>query len=604
MPTLNELIAAANKHLENGIVEDALAVCRQALSRAPHSGRVLKVHGACLMASGDMRAARASFAAALEIDPGDAGAAHDLGMALHALGEAEGARLSFERAITIEPRLGGSHEALAAVLAGNGDLDGAVRHMLVALELQPENPGTLANFASVMLRVGAFYDARSYFERALELDPGNAIIPLAHILHDLGEHNEAIALVEEAYLRRPRDPLTLSALGYGLAQVGQYEQGLEHVEMALKAKPDLVPALDAFALLTAWRGEPERGIARLAGLLKANKANQLLCLSLAAAMSRDGRYADSIALARQALNNPVTRGGAYTLIRQNLALLGLFDEMIELSKAFRQALPDGAASSDEAVIIPLETKPLEVVLLARFLGGRRSSDLSSGRDPVVFAPALISPLLERVRHGRRILPLGHADMARPGAFFIAQLAMDERILDDKPERFAPYVEADPRADDFWRGSLAPFKRPIAAITWSKYPPAPLLSDLDRALEGWPGTVMSLVWDDQRAELEGNKRIIDAGRHLTSLDALVDLIGKLDLVVAPDGLAIHIAGAMGVPGIVLVTPDKPWYWHDVDGRSYWYPSIRVLERKWAEPMQAFRQRVGEVARAMTTAQPAN
>ena len=163
---------------------------------------------------------------------------------------------------------------------------------------------------------------------------------------------------------------------------------------------------------------------------------------------------------------------------------------------------------------------------------------------------------------------------------------DERILEYKPDRFEPYITADPRADDFWRGSLAAFKRPLVGITWSKYPPAPLLHDLDQALQDWPGTVLSLVWDDQRAELEGNKRIIDAGRHLQSFGALVDLIGKLDFIVAPDGLAMHIAGAMGVPGLVLLTPDKPWYWYAEEGRSYWYPSISVLERKWQEPTDEF------------------
>ena len=171
----------------------------------------------------------------------------------------------------------------------------------------------------MLTRVGAFYDARLHFERALELDPDNAtiIIPLAHILHELGEHAEAIALVEKAYLKRPRDPLTLSALAYGLAQVGEYDRALEHAEMALKTVPDLIPALDVFALLTAYHGEPEKGIARVAALLRAQKSNPLFYLSTAAAMSRDGRYADAITLAKEALQAPTTRTGAYLLTRQN-----------------------------------------------------------------------------------------------------------------------------------------------------------------------------------------------------------------------------------------------------------------------------------------------
>jgi tetratricopeptide (TPR) repeat protein len=598
MSSINELLAAVNQHLEEGAIEDALILCRQALAKAPRAPRVLKIHGACLMASGDMQGAQASFAAALAIDPDDGAACHDLGLAQHALRDLEAAQASLERALTLAPQNAASHEALATVLMEQGNMDGAIRHMLVAVELNPDDAGTLSNFASVLSRIGAFYDARVHFERALELDPGNAnvILPLAHILHELGEHMEAVALVERAYLKRPRDPMTLAALAYGLAQIGEYDRALTHVEAALKAAPDFIPALDALALLAAYRGEPEKGIAHLGSILRGQKANRLLYLSTAAAMGRDGRHADAMTLAREGLDNSMTRGGAYVLMRQSLALLGRFEEMVALGKSFGAGLKALKPGAEDAVIVPLETKPLEAVLLARFLGHRRSNDAGPTTEAVIYAPDAIAPLLERVDSGRRVLPLSGADMARPGAAFIAQYATDERLLDYAPARFAPYVQADPRADDFWRGSLAPFKRPFVAITWGKYPPAPLLHDLDLALRDWPGTVFSLTWDDQRAELEGNKRIIDAGRHLQSLDALIDLIGQLDYIVAPDGLAMHIAGAMGVPGLVLTNPDKPWYWYDEDGRSYWYPSISVLTRTWQETMEDFRPRIAEASQA--------
>ena len=90
MASLNELLSAATQHIEDGAIEDALILCRQALSRAPRSARVLKTYGACLMASGDMQGASASFAAALQIEPDDAAASHDLGLTQHALARCGG----------------------------------------------------------------------------------------------------------------------------------------------------------------------------------------------------------------------------------------------------------------------------------------------------------------------------------------------------------------------------------------------------------------------------------------------------------------------------------------------------------------------------------
>ncbi|POF33775.1 tetratricopeptide repeat protein [Roseibium marinum] len=600
MASVNELLQAAGNLLDEGEVESALELTRQAGAKAPNSARVAKAHGACLIANGDFENAANCFELALSIDPDDTAACHDLGVANQATGNRETARLHFERALTLNPENMSTHEALAAILVEDGEFDDAIRHLQIALNANPEDANTIANFAAILMRVGALYDARVHFEKAYGIAPDNPniTVPLIHILQELGELGEAHMLAEKLYLRRPRDPVALAPFASALAQTGDLDQARRHAETCLKLAPDFVPALDAFALVTAYQGEPELGIARLSEALKKARSNPHLYLSMAAALLRIGRFDQAVAMAGEALKDGTARASAYLLLRQCLSVSGNLEQMVELSRelASDQALGGAKELLKGDLVIPFETKPLEAVLLSRFAS--RPYRVNGEVAANVSAPEPLLPLLKRMPLAGELRQIQAEDLAKASvnedAHFITQLALNQRLLTYSPDKFQPYLFGDPQNDDFWRGSLAPLKPPFAGVVWSKYPPAARLQDIDVALADWPGTIVSLVWDDQRMELEGNRRIIDAGRHLASLEALVDLIGKMDLVVGTDSLALHIAGAMGVPGAALVTQEKSWYWYHREGKSFWYPSFQVVERLWQETDEAYRDRVSKVA----------
>lgn len=593
MYNLNALLDAATQHIEKGAVDDAQELCRQALSRAPRNMRALKTHGLCQIAAGDLDAAMKSFELVLQLDPDDATACHNLALAQHAQGLFDQAELNFERALSLDPQNPTFHEAVAGVLALRGLIEDAMRHLLIALELKPEDPGILANIGSVLSQIGAQYDAVSHYERALEKQPENGPVTmqLAQIFHDLGDHEKGLALTEALYLKRPRDPVVLSAFAHSLAMLGELDRAADLIDKALKIAPDTANALEEHALISAYRGDPDGGIARLAALLKSQKDNPHLCLLMATGLARVGKHADSVTLARAALQDPTTCATAATLVRQGLFQQGRFAEAAEMMAQLGGPAGDMGgmiAENPERVIIPLETRPLEAILFARFLGGDQTG------EQTIYAHEPLIPLLGRMSHGQRLHSLQGENLfslAETGkSCFIASYAARPEIAGYAPADFKPYLKTDPRADDFWRGSLAPLKKPLCGIAWAKHAPAPLLHDIQAGLAGWQGSLLSLMWDDQRAELEGNRQIIDAGCHLKSIDMLVDLIGKLDLVVGPDGLVTHLAGAMGIPAIVLVRPDRQWYWYAQEGRSHWYPSVRVLERAWEEPADSFAERL--------------
>ena len=62
-----------------------------------------------------------------------------------------------------------------------------------------------------------------------------------------------------------------------------------------------------------------------------------------------------------------------------------------------------------------------------------------------------------------------------------------------------------------------------------------------------------------------------------IDGVAALISNCDIVVTSSNVTAHIAGALGKKTFLYVPyrRGKLWYWHDEDGVSIWYPSIKIF-----------------------------
>jgi ADP-heptose:LPS heptosyltransferase len=66
-------------------------------------------------------------------------------------------------------------------------------------------------------------------------------------------------------------------------------------------------------------------------------------------------------------------------------------------------------------------------------------------------------------------------------------------------------------------------------------------------------------------------------QMTDLDAFAAQIAAMDVVLAVSGSAAHMAGALGVPTVVLLSPAPQWKWGGEGERTDWYPSVTLLRR---------------------------
>ena len=73
-------------------------------------------------------------------------------------------------------------------------------------------------------------------------------------------------------------------------------------------------------------------------------------------------------------------------------------------------------------------------------------------------------------------------------------------------------------------------------------------------------------------------IVDVGSDLINFNQTAAALSNLDLVICNDTSLAHLAGALGIPCIVLLPYEVNWRWHDDLSKCDWYDSIKLFRQK--------------------------
>ena len=87
-------------------------------------------------------------------------------------------------------------------------------------------------------------------------------------------------------------------------------------------------------------------------------------------------------------------------------------------------------------------------------------------------------------------------------------------------------------------------------------------------------------------------ITDIGSELVDFGQTAAALANLDLVICNDTSLAHIAGAMGIPCIVLLPYEVNWRWHEDLSKCDWYDSIKLFRQKsmgnWTEVFEEVKE----------------
>ncbi len=220
------------------------------------------------------------------------------------------------------------------------------------------------------------------------------------------------------------------------------------------------------------------------------------------------------------------------------------------------------------VELPPRTPLLDELVLMRF------ADTWARTGPLTLTgDTLLSSVWEKLTAASSLSFACEQETGRNGGSeLLADLAARTVLHASGRAGFEAYLSPDPARRAVWQDALPARERPLVGVYWQASAPGLQIEHLKDVFSGKNITPISLQFDETRHQLRAWPDAIDAGRALVDIGDLVNLVDCLDAVVGPDGVPVHIAGALGRKGIVLLQANHEWYWAGQDDASLWYPSV--------------------------------
>jgi tetratricopeptide (TPR) repeat protein len=179
-----------------------------------------------------------AFQKAIKADPEKAGARVNLAAALGQLKKYQEAITQLQEAVRLAPDNVTAHFNLGTLHGNSGNYREAIKHFQVVVEKNPKDSKAHLALANAFQKEQQFEKAIEHYKAALSLDPGLTWgwVDMSSALRSVGQHAEALRVLEEAHSRIPFDGPIAHALARLLAttpDLGQ-RQGQRALELALK----------------------------------------------------------------------------------------------------------------------------------------------------------------------------------------------------------------------------------------------------------------------------------------------------------------------------------------------------------------------------------
>ncbi|WP_181832614.1 tetratricopeptide repeat protein [Bosea caraganae] len=580
--TVADQVATAQGFVAAGRFDEAEALLTDLLQRHPNHADGLNALGGAALARKDLQRAHAVLAAAATAFPDHFGLVNNLGIAHQMAGRLDDAILCFERAAALAPELDAPLQALATARFLSKDFAGAGEAAARILARTPDAADAIGLLGLLALANSDGEEAERLLRRALVLKPGDAasLRALSLCCFERGGFEEALSLAERARLVAPLDVDVLEHLARCQAGIGDYRQAAATCRKLLAFAPNHLGIRETLARILILTGETDAGIAEMSRVVKANPGSAESLLVLAATLRFAGRAEQALPFLTHALKVDPGNANALRLESEIALALGRFPP---------RAVAEQPVSP--RVFVPPMLMASEFVLFARFLP-RLARE---GRPVELIADERFLPLA-----GHLSAPIARAAPA-PDELAIALPALMRCFDLDAATIGAgvPYMQPDPALDRRWRQAFEEYPRPWIGVIWEGQAAGLSMAQLRAAMPA-SGTAISLMTGQSRHDLAAWPEAIDAGRHMDDFGQMIAAIANLDIVVGPDVLALHLAGALGRAGLVAVPTGYPWYWAARAGRSLWYPSVDVLAQArpgdWSGVIAGLRERLSRGSEA--------
>lgn len=537
-----------------------------------------------------------------------------LGIVLTEQARAAEAEVEFRRALIHEPSLASAHGHRGNALAARGRWPESVGSYRRALSISGPDPLWLRNLGGALMNAGDAVGAFAVFAAANARRPGESatLNDLGRASVELGRIDMAGCFFRQAVASDPSHPE--AALNLALAELSRGDGAATRCH-ALRAgalstaSPDVINALGAADLA---EDRPDAAVSRLREAVRRRPDFAEAHYNLGLADFERLRLSEAKVHLRRALDLKPS----YAEARWNLALAQLLEG--NFADGWR-----GYEARWRMRRFPTPPRNWPVPEWAgEDLAGRRillhaEQGLGDTLQFIRYAPLVAARggrvILECQRPLRRLLALMPSieEVCVQGD---ALPAFDRHApLMSLPRIFQTTLATIPQDVPYLPTSKPTFhrpKHPVIGVVWGgsalhprdrtrSISPETARALVRRLMEAGIGEVVSLQFGPRAAELDdlitcpvGNKDFLDTARVLEDIS----------VVVGVDTSALHLAGGLGRPGLVLLNhiPDFRWLLGRLD--SPWYPTHRLLRQPspgdWASVLEAVPAITAEILESRT------
>jgi hypothetical protein len=406
-------------------------------------------------------------------------------------------------------------------------------------------------------RSGQLGDARRLLRGALvvgggaQLPPQRGIVQrdLCEVARRLRLHTEAVAAGEAAVRLLGEDAVALLNLGLARADAGQDEAALACFDAALIIDPGMAHTHLGRAEILLRRGDYIRGWPDYAWRTQLPGLEPLMPPALSSTvLAWDGAPIDAPLLV-------VAEQG--------------FGDMIQ----FARFLPWAASLCTFLIVhAPAPIRPL----LVQISGVTRISDDWTAIEP--FAAWCHLSDLPRLAGAGWMLEAAAVPYlsAADGTRDTWRARLDDLV---------PPVPGRRRVGLVWAGSAAHTNDGARSANLSEFASLATIPAIDWiSLQKGDAAEQPSAWPRQ---------LPDVGPLLHNFADTAAVLSILDAIVTVDTAVAHLAGAMGLPAIIMLAHRADWRWGIGGTRTWWYPSLRLFRQQISGDWRAVVQEVGRV-----------
>ena len=292
--------------LQERKTEQALASCRETLSRYPDDINILGLLGATLGDQGKFEEAENILGKVIDLAPTFAKPYEDLGNLLMQQQRAEEAIPLLEKSVRLDPKMEEAHFQLGKALA----------------------------------MVGRGEEADAAFERSFALSPERGMMALAAEHHQAGRLEQAEKLCRQVLQKNPGHVDALRMLGLIAAAAGDLEDAEHLLRQALENAPDHVPAMFELGRVLKELDHHEQAIEVYREIVKLHPDNPKAHFRLAGVLGPAALTELSAAAYQRCLDLAPQHAGAWLGLGHMLKTLGRQDEGIEAYQRCLELEPD------------------------------------------------------------------------------------------------------------------------------------------------------------------------------------------------------------------------------------------------------------------------